>query len=458
MNTILKRIGKNITNPKMEEGDDMLFRYDPNAPATQQAEQKLRKNLTDFRATKTKAATGDQTRNAMTYPISDITGSRGLVSQKRFLDDDNNSDQGTSRAKDPYIPISVVTGSRDITTVSPQLRTYLLQGSPSATTAIPKKHADLANVLEKAGDVIQFDEWSDMSAKQQLATAQRAGLSQDDLRVLLNSSPHYVETIAKVQDLFANRNELGITLADAQNAAKELFDIANERNEAITRTGRFENDVVFAPRVLRWLDEKEKKLLEGLGKDTGETIQPTWYNGGNPDAVERVLRRASYADIDETAATKQIEALIMKNVEDAKKIAALSGQVVSKLPSSATLMQWFYNNVKKDAPMDYKNPAIWSKILPGLPYPEEDKVYNVFGYDISSSDLGNLNYSMIGKALGIPEYLLLQQAGAAELRDHGDWNFPRSQIESIREENRDFGDQPDDQIMIKIGFNLYNLL
>ena len=36
-------------------------------------------------------------------------------------------------------------------------------------------------------------------------------------------------------------------------------------------------------------------------------------------------------------------------------------------------MLWFYQNVKQDAPMDYKNPIIWKKALPGLPYPEEDK-------------------------------------------------------------------------------------
>lgn len=84
--------------------------------------------------------------------------------------------------------------------------------------------------------------------------------------------------------------------------------------------------------------------------------------------------------------------------------------------------------------------------------------WNVFGIDISSSDLGNLNYALVGKALGIPETLLLQQAGAAQLRDHGEWDIVSSQFESIRQKNNDYGDQTDDQDMIKSGFELYNLI
>lgn len=155
-------------------------------------------------------------------------------------------------------------------------------------------------------------------------------------------------------------------------------------------------------------------------------------------------------------ASEQIEALIMKNVEEAKRIAFLSG--ANKFISEPTLLWSFYQNIKKDAPMDYKNPIIWSKALPGLPYPEEDKVYNVYGINISSSDLGNLNYAMVGKALGIPETLLLQQAGAAELRDHWDYNFIKSQQESINERDRRYGDQGDDQGMIINGFSVYDLL
>ena len=83
-------------------------------------------------------------------------------------------------------------------------------------------------------------------------------------------------------------------------------------------------------------------------------------------------------------------------------------------------------------------------------------MYHVFGYDISSSDLGNLNYVLAGKALGIPETLLLQQAGAAQLRDHGKFGFIKSEIESLT--NRDYGDEEQDQEMIGNGFDVYKSL
>ncbi len=208
-----------------------------------------------------------------------VTGGVGAILPKTDSDDKGSKGQVAGRAKDPYIPISVVTGSRGITTVSPELRAFLLKGSPSATTAMPQEYADLANLLNKAGSTIDFQNWADKTAMQQLSITQKAGLSLKDQQLLLNSSPHYVETIAKVQDIFANRYTLGITVADARNVASELFDIASERDAASRRTGKYANDAVFAPKALRWLDEEEKNILDGLGKNTGETGQGTWYNG-----------------------------------------------------------------------------------------------------------------------------------------------------------------------------------
>ena len=454
MRSILNRLAAATTaNAKKDEAKPLKFGQE--AKTTLQEMRALRAAGVVSKKTEPVSGKSFDTRS---IPISDVTGSRGLVSQEKGTAGGSGSAQGASGAKEPYIPITVVTGSRDITTVSPELRTYLRQGSPSATAAIPKEYAELANLLEKAAPVIDFEDWANMTAKQQLTATQKAGLSLEDQRELLNTKPHYVETIAKIQGLFANRYVLGLTIADARNAAKELFTIANEREEAITRTGKYENDAVFAPRVLRWLDEQEKEILDNLTKKASETDRDTEYTGGNPDLAERAARRASYAEIDDAAATQQIEALILKNIEEAKRLAALSGQVVSKLPPVAALMQWFYNNVKKNAPMDYKNQIIWQKVLPGLPYPEEDQIYNVFGIDISSSDLGNLNYAMVGKALGIPETLLLQQAGAAQLRDHGEWDFIGSELESIRQKDAGYGDQDQDQGMIKMGFDIYSLL
>lgn len=393
-------------------------------------------------------------------PTSGTSGNRGLVSQNPVAAKSQNSEQD----KAPHIPITVVTGSRDITTVSPELRAHLRKGSPSATTAIPDAFADLANVLEKAGTDIDWKGWRSKTSKQQLAIAQRAGLSQEDQRTLLNASPHYVETIARTQDVFANRYDLGITTEKARSIAKELFDIAQERDAAISRTGKYENDAVFAPKAMRWLDEKEEKILKDLQENTNETGQGTWYNGGNSEPEEDketsadIHRRAKYADIDETAASKQIEELLLKNVKDAKRLSSLPGFNAGPFSALTTQFSWFLGQVSANKPMDYKNPAVWFKTLPGLPYPKEDKVYNVFGHQVSSSDLGNLNYAMVGRALGISEDMLLQQAGAAQLKDHKHYSFIESQNESMKQKNRGYGDEKDDQKMITNGFNLYNLL
>ena len=218
------------------------------------------------------------------------------------------------------------------------------------------------------------------------------------------------------------------------------------------------------PRRCSGWRRRKKKILDNLTKNASESGKPTWYNGENSEPEEfketaaDIHRRAKYADIDVADATEQIEAQIMKNIEDAK--ALLQKPTFDYLGFQAldTQLNWFKDHVSKNKSMDYKNPAIWYKTFPELPYPKEDKVYEVFGQKISSSDLGNLNYAMVGKALGIPELLLLQQAGAAQLQDHKDYLPLKAQIESIIQWNRGFGDESDDQKMISNGFNAYDFL
>ena len=399
-----------------------------------------------------------QVSNASTgahIPISIVNGNRDLTVHLSTSENDGaDSGQKPSSSQTPYMPISGETVSKDNTTVSPQMSACMQQGSPSAAVAIPKEYVDLANLLDKASSDIDFNNWADLTSKQQLSIAQKAGLSVIDKQTLLNASPQYVETIAKVQDIFANRYELGLTIADTRTIAKKLFNIADEKDEATNRTGKYANDAVFAPRALRYLDEQEDKLLAGIGMSTNDTGRSTWYNGGKPNLTEKAIQQSSYDGIDDAQATKQIEEMLMRNVAEAQNIAFLSN--TNKFISEPTLMLWFYQNVKQGSTMDYKNPIIWNEALPGLPYPEEDKVYRVFGYDISSSDLGNLNYALVGKTLGIPETLLLQQAGAAQLKDHDDMGFLKSQKESFQRD--DYGDENDDQKMIQNGFDIYPML
>ena len=411
--------------------------------------------------------TGGAARNRDHIPISDVTGSRGLVPQTDWIKGVIGGGVGAPVGRDASLPIDSETGDKKIPEIPERFLRFLEQGAPSVDSYIPDKLGSIAGVMEQTASEFSFEDWADKTTGQQRADIQRSGLSSEDQMTILNAAPHYVETIATVQTLYANRAALGLTTSEFKELADELFAIANARDDAINHTGKFEYDRGFAPKALRWLDEREDELLAGIGKNTNEDGQDTWYNDENSgppydfsdsDSSVDFHRQAKYADIDQEAASKQIEDLLMKNVAEAKSITAVAGLADSAVTAYLSQLHWFYQNVKKNSPTDYKNPAIWFKTFPGLPYPEEDQVYHVFGQLVSASDLGNLNYALVGKALGIPEDLLLQQAGAAELRDHHHYSPIKSQIESIKLRDQGFGDQDDDQEMIKKGFITYNRL
>ena len=113
--------------------------------------------------------------------------------------------------------------------------------------------------------------------------------------------------------------------------------------------------------------------------------------------------------------------------------------------------------------MDYKEEAKWNAALPDVPFPGEEQKYLIYGDNkISGSDLGNVNYGVVGAALGIPDFILLWQAGAAQLRDHPEENggkkygLPDSMIEALRRgAGETYGDQKDDYINILKGIELY---
>lgn len=216
--------------------------------------------------------------------------------QSSSENEDGDSSQNQPNNRTPYIPISVVTGSRDIASVSADLRAYLQSGSSPLTNAIPKEHADLSNLVEKVGESIDFKDWADKTTRQQQAIVQKSGLSGQDQMSLLNAASYYVETIAKVRDLFAHRDAYGLTLTDATKLAKELFNIADERDEATRRVGKYANDTVFAPKVLRWLDEQEDNLLAGIGMSTNDAGRSAWYNGKNSATAAKQTAETKNAD------------------------------------------------------------------------------------------------------------------------------------------------------------------
>lgn len=93
---------------------------------------------------------------------------------------------------------------------------------------------------------------------------------------------------------------------------------------------------------------------------------------------------------------------------------------------------WFKSMVETDGPWDYK---------------QQGKQYE---------DFGNFNYGATGKGLGIPEGVLLRQAGKYQQKmktSKPEWGDPGN---GFWGGTPPYGDDPDDQAMIKEGFKYYD--
>jgi RHS repeat-associated protein len=201
-------------------------------------------------------------------------------------------------------------------------------------------------------------------------------------------------------------------------------------------------------------------------------IDPSGHTASNKsvEAKDKAYRAMCGSIIDPIVKemTDAIEKLIKNNVinagVDAAYLRSLQWQAgTGGAGIESFLLLSFYFNVKAGGPMDYKKPEIWKAALQNVPYPGnngERQEYTAFGVTISASDLGNLNYGMVGKAYGFSETLLLQQAGAAHLRDHEGKGFISSQIISkfVLGKGNQYGDEKDDFIMINQGFDKFKEL
>ena len=98
--------------------------------------------------------------------------------------------------------------------------------------------------------------------------------------------------------------------------------------------------------------------------------------------------------------------------------------------------------------------------FPTINYPgfnDKYRPYTFMGKSVNAADIGNIYYGAIGTALGIPEDLLLWQAGAAQKRDHDHYSFIKSEWDSLFVYGKDehYGDAPDDYQMIIMGIEWY---
>ena len=102
--------------------------------------------------------------------------------------------------------------------------------------------------------------------------------------------------------------------------------------------------------------------------------------------------------------------------------------------------EWFYNQVNHNAPMDYKRKhrrPWWSLGC--------DKFY-FRGKMITFEEYGNLNFGYVGKALGIPDWIIFAGGGFAAVTGGGDTSW---RIDY-------FFDSEEDHDSVAWGIDIYN--
>ena len=104
----------------------------------------------------------------------------------------------------------------------------------------------------------------------------------------------------------------------------------------------------------------------------------------------------------------------------------------------AETLQWFYETVRNNK--DQHLPTADS-----MDYKQFDPAYAPFG---------NFNYGVVGKALGLPDWVLQYGAGYAQGRADG-LNFEDAVVRSIAD-TKNFGDNPEDQVQIRDGIRAAN--
>ncbi len=158
---------------------------------------------------------------------------------------------------------------------------------------IPEDYAELAGIVAELPNDFDLKNWDDKTAIQQHKALTNSGLSGEDQMKLLNS-PTSIETLAKIQDIQANRIEYGLTQAKANQISAGLLEIANARigvkNREIPFTTSSQRNIFLAQ-----LDKEEQKLLESvnghnvLGTDIlrgGESQKPK--NTQPPEIINNV--------------------------------------------------------------------------------------------------------------------------------------------------------------------------
>lgn len=192
--------------------------------------------------------------------------------------------------------------------------------SLSGANGIPEAHRALAEVVAKLPQSFPTDEWDDMNTAQQRRLVSRTELTKEEQWTLLNAETS-VRTLATVQDLMENRSAYGLTYAAASQISGELWRIANARigiqNGAETVFSR-----KYTKKVgLSLLDEREAKLLEGVGV-FAKKPNPTLSDERGKTPIKPLSFEDNVDDFEETKTrdAKPVDVVYSKNGDEIHKV------------------------------------------------------------------------------------------------------------------------------------------
>jgi hypothetical protein len=146
------------------------------------------------------------------------------------------------------------------------------------TKDIPEDLQEAALVVGALPIDVDFSDWDSLTTKQQLKMLELAGLTKEQMDVVLNVSPHYVKTLGTIRDIRTNRTYYGLTQAEADKLVKELLAIAKERDDLLYHSDFVANTPRSADIMKGMLNDREAAVLAKLEHDDSVL----WYNENQP--------------------------------------------------------------------------------------------------------------------------------------------------------------------------------
>lgn len=302
---------------------------------------------------------------------------------------------------------------------------------PSDTTGIPSEYADLAKVVASLPDGFDLTGWDDKTTGEQRSAMQRSGISGQAQMQLLNA-PTSIETIALVQDIQRNRLAYGLSAAEVNKIAEDLFKITNTRIGVKNHEFAYTGNPRSTKLLLQILDEREAELIGPYMNSKGTVYVPTTTDRNKGD-TRYTPSKGQYVGYNTIDLTDDLYSFMQDNAVELTVLRDTARH------SKTNFLPEFIRNVKTGGPLDIKNKDEW-KFRNGITY-----LFN--GIELRNDDPGNIAFGYYSAAIYGKEFLQFG-GGLYQLRSD------IKNKEKIQWEGKYF-DNPRDSAMIEYGYNLY---